>query len=549
MARAALVRRDALRIAAFGVVYALVGSLATNSYHQLILTVVPVWAVMGLAWNILSGYGGLVSFGHAAFFGLGDYPVALGQIRWGLSPWLGIPLAGLLGGAAGLLVGILTFRLRGHYFALAMLAYPLALLYVFEWLGYQELSLPMMRDAPRARLQFDDQCSYMFLALGLMLLAMLLTSLIERSRFGRCLLAIKQDEAAAEAAGIRTMTWKLRAIAVSGALAGAAGGYYAVVLLVVTPPAVFGMLVSAPALIVTMFGGVGMLWGPVLGATILVPLSEILHARLGNIVPGIQGVVYGVAIVAVTLLAPEGVYWRLRDALARRTQREPVAAATARVSAPAETSRARPQGLGALVVLDVRAVSRAFGGLQALKSVSLQVHQGEILGIIGPNGAGKTTLFNLLNGFVRPDSGQVLFEGRDLAGSRPSVVCAAEIGRTFQMVRPFARMSVLENVIIGAYVRSASDAEAEAAARLAIEQVGLSGISSRLAAGLTTRESRLLELARALAGGPKLLFLDETLAGLAAEDAEAVVDVVRALAGRGITVVIIEHTMQAIWSA
>ena len=259
-------RRQALLIAAFGIVYAVATAFAQNSYYQLIMTLVPVWAVMGLAWNVLSGYSGFVSFGHAAFFGLGAYSLALAQIHWGLSPWLGIPLAGVVGAFAGLVVGFPTFRLRGHYFALAMLAYPLALLYVFEWLGYQELTLPMQREAPLAYMQFEDHRVYAWLALALMLGAMVLTGLIERSRFGMSLLAIKQDEAAAEAAGIRTLAWKLRAITLSGAMAGTIGGLYAVVLLVVTPPAVFGMLVSAQALIVAMFGGVGTLWGPIIGA-------------------------------------------------------------------------------------------------------------------------------------------------------------------------------------------------------------------------------------------------------------------------------------------
>jgi branched-chain amino acid transport system permease protein len=290
-------RRQALLIAAFGIVYAVATAFAQNSYYQLIMTLVPVWAVMGLAWNMLSGYSGFVSFGHAAFFGLGAYSVALAQIHWGLSPWLGIPLAGLVGALAGLVVGFPTFRLRGHYFALAMLAYPLALLYVFEWLGYQELTLPMQREAPLKYMQFEDHRIYAWLALALMLGAMTLTGLLERSRFGMSLLAIKQDEAAAEAAGIRTLAWKLKAITLSGAMAGTIGGFYAVLLLVVTPTAVFGMLVSAQALIVAMFGGVGTLWGPVIGAVILVPLSELLHAKLGNVIPGIQGVVYGIAIV------------------------------------------------------------------------------------------------------------------------------------------------------------------------------------------------------------------------------------------------------------
>jgi branched-chain amino acid transport system ATP-binding protein/branched-chain amino acid transport system permease protein len=538
-------RRQALLIVAFGIVYAVVTAFAENSYYQLIMTVVPVWAVMGLAWNVLSGYSGLVSFGHAAFFGLGAYSLALAQIHWGLSPWLGIPLAGVVGALAGLLVGFPTFRLRGHYFALAMLAYPLALLYVFEWLGYQELTLPMQRDAPLKYMQFEDHRIYAWLALALMIGAMVLTGLLERSRFGMSLLAIKQDEAAAEAAGIRTLAWKLKAITLSGAMAGTIGGFYAVVLLVVTPPAVFGMLVSAQALIVAMFGGVGTLWGPVIGAVILVPLSELLHAKLGNVIPGIQGVVYGIAIVAVILLAPEGVFWKVKDLMLRRRAGRNSDDAQVVGTASAVLAQLPLREKRGAVVFEVRNVSKAFGGLQAVRDVSMKVVNGEILGIIGPNGAGKTTFFNLLNGFIRPDRGQILLEGRDIVGARPYEICAAGVGRTFQVVRPFRRMTVLENVVVGAYVHVVSDREARANAEAALVQVGLERDAQLLAGSLSNKQLRLLELARALAGKPKVLLLDETLAGLGGNEVGEVIALVRGLAARGVTIVIIEHTMQA----
>ena len=203
--------RSLLPIIVFTALYAAVSLSVTNSYYQLVMTLVPVWAVFGLSWNLLSGYTGLISFGHAAFFGIGAYAVALGQIYFDLSPWVMIPLAAMLGGIAGLLIGFPTFRLQGHYFALAMLAYPLAILYVFEWLGFQEVTLPIKRDNPIAYMQFADPRLYTLLALAMLLGTILLTRAVERSRFGMALLAIKQNEAAAEAAGINTLAWKLRA--------------------------------------------------------------------------------------------------------------------------------------------------------------------------------------------------------------------------------------------------------------------------------------------------------------------------------------------------
>lgn len=546
-------QRSLQAMAAFAAVYALVTFFVKDSYYQLMLTLVLVWATFGLSWNLLSGYTGLVSFGHAAFFGLGAYTTALGHMHLGLSPYIMIPVAGLIGGLSGLAVGLPTFRLRGHYFALAMLAYPLALLYVFEWLGYQEVTLPMMRENPAAYMQFEDHRIYTFMALGMLMAVMLLTRWIERTRFGMALLSIKQNEAAAEAAGIDTYRWKLKAITLSGAIAGMVGAFYAVVLLVVTPISVFGMLVSAQALVVTMFGGVGTVWGAVIGSAILIPIAETLHAELGSVLPGIQGVIYGAAVTAVILLAPEGLYWKVRDKLRLRAAPQPVVRAASDTvvsqgSGPAPVERSAAQRAAAEsgeVILEVRGLSKNFGGLKAVEDVSFKVRKGMILGIIGPNGAGKTTAFNLLNGFLPPSVGEVLLDGRNIVGLAPHEVCALGVGRTFQIMRPFMRMSVAENVVVGAYVRAATDDEARRLADEAIAKVGLTHIAGRIASELTSKELRLMELARALAGQPRLLLLDETLAGLGQAEAEELILVLRRLAADDITIVIIEHTMQA----
>src|SRR5687767_2676682 len=362
--------RSLVAIGAFAAAYLALGLLVRNQYYQLMLTLVLVWAIMGVSWNVFSGYSGLVSFGHASFFGLGAYTVTLLFVHAGITPWIGVPAGMLAGAAAGVVIGYPTFRLRGVYFALAMLAYPLALLYIFEWLGYQEVPLPMKRESPAAYMQFTDHRAYVVIALAMLVAALLVSLRIERSRFGLSLTAIKQNEWAAEASGFDALRWKMKAIMVSGAIAAAAGGFYAVVLLIVTPLTVFGMLTSAQALIVTLFGGVATVWGPVVGAVILIPLAEILHAELGDKIPGINGVVFGAAIVAVILVAPEGIVPRLRDALARR--KEPRAAPQPVVQVPVVSRAAMGKSAGG-TVLEVRNLSRAFGGLKAVQDVSFEV--------------------------------------------------------------------------------------------------------------------------------------------------------------------------------
>ena len=535
---AARLKRDSLVLAVACALYLALAAMVHNSYQQLLLTLIPIWAVAGLSWNVISGMSGLVSFGHAAFFGIGAYTVTLALVYWHLTPWIGIPLGMILGAVAAGLIGLPTFRLRGHYFALAMLAYPLAILYVLEYLGFQEVPLPMHRQHPALFLQFNDPRLSTLVAVGLLALAMIAAMLVENSRFGLALLAIRQNELAAEAAGLDTWRWKMRAMVASGAMGAAAGGLYACVLLVVTPDSVFGVIVSAQALVVTLFGGVATVWGPLIGAAVLVPLAETLNAKLGNIVPGIQGVVYGGAIIAVMLAAPEGIFWTIRDRFFRPIAAPPLPQP---VRSPPP---ARAPGHGTL--LEVKNLSKSFGGLHAVEEVSFSVSAGEILGIIGPNGAGKTTLFNLLNGVLAADAGSARLAGEQLAGRRVHQIARRGVGRTFQVVRSFPRLPLLDNVIVAAYGAGLGDEAALAASMGALETVGLAERARRPAGQLTNKELRLMELARALAGNPRLLLLDETLAGLAHEECDELLSVLQQLRARGMTIVIIEHTMHAL---
>ena len=411
-------RRNLTALAVLAVAYLVVMTFVTNSYYQLILTLVPVWALFGVSWNILSGYAGQLSFGHASFFGLGAYTVTLALVHFNITPWLGIPLGMAVGALAAALIGSVTFRLRGHYFALSMLAYPLAILYVMQYLGFQEVSIPMHREHALTFMEFSDPRVYTLIAVGLLVGGVVVTLIIENSRFGLALLAIRQNELAAEAAGINARLWKMRALVVSGMMAAAAGGFYARVLVVVTPDSVFGLLVSAQAVVVTLFGGVAAVWGPVIGAAILVPLAETLQAELGTYLPGIQGVVYGLAIIAIMLLSPDGLFWTIRDRWFGQKAPDPIPdlEALALPVRPASAHAGAP-------LLEVEGLSRAFGGLQAVSEVSFSIAEGEILGIIGPNGAGKTTLFNLLNGVLPADAGSARLAGEPMLGRKTFEVC------------------------------------------------------------------------------------------------------------------------------
>jgi ABC-type branched-subunit amino acid transport system ATPase component/ABC-type branched-subunit amino acid transport system permease subunit len=539
MGTAEKLRRDLPMLFGIAVIYLAVSWFVPNSYYQLILTLVPIWAAFGVSWNILSGYGGQLSFGHASFFGVGGYCTTLALVYWGLTPWLGIPLGVAMGAVAALIIGTPTFRLRGHYFALAMLAYPLAILYFMEYFGFQEVSLPMHREHPVFYLQFADPRYFTIVAVVLLVLSVIACILVENSRFGLALLAIRQNELAAEAAGIDARTWKMRALMVSGMIAAGAGGLYACVELVVTPDSVFGLLVSAQPVVMTLFGGVASLWGPVIGAAVLVPLSKLLDAYAPDNLRGIQGVVYGTAVIAIILAAPDGLFWTIRDRFFKPKPPVPLPAPS-----PVANAAMGPEVSGTALMI-VEDLSKSFGGLRAVSNVSFTINAGEILGIIGPNGAGKTTLFNLLNGVLPADAGTAILAGESMLGKKVHQVCQMGVGRTFQVVRSFPRLPLIDNVIVGAYGAGLSDQEAADEAIRALHRTGLAAQAGLSAGQLSNKQLRLMELARALAGRPRLLLLDETLAGLGREECGDVLNVLHRLRQEGMTIGIIEHTMHA----
>jgi branched-chain amino acid transport system permease protein len=539
--------REWLAIAAVVAVGLVLSFAVTERYHHRVLTLVFLWATMGLAWNIISGYAGQISFGHQAFFGIGAYVTVLLAAKLKLTPWLG-----MLGGVgvavlAAVLIGTPTFRLAGIYFGLATLAYPLIFRIVMDYLGYQEVAIPMMREQPGLFMQFSEPRYFDLLALGILAATLVLSRIIETSRLGYSLRAIKENEQAAEAMGVDSFRCKMIAYMLSAAPAAVAGAVYAhAILFVVTPEAVFGVLVIVQTLTVCLVGGAGTLWGPIIGAAIMIPVSEILDTTVGDRLPGIQGVVYGAALMAVMMYAPEGLYWRVRSMILARTRRSLGAARPAPTAAEVHaTTPAVPAGARS-VLMDVRGISKSFLGLQALSDVSFDVREGEILGIIGPNGAGKTTLFNVLNGFLLAEHGEVHWLGKSITGLQPHVICRLGIGRTFQVMRLFPHLTVLENVMVGAFAHGASPDRARVSSLAALDLVGLADRADVVPTGLTTLELRLMELARCLATRPRLILLDEPLAGLSTDGVELMALMIRRARAAGVTVAIIEHTIHAL---
>jgi branched-chain amino acid transport system permease protein len=531
-------------------------SYFVNAYYQLIVSLALIWAILAVAWNLFCGYTGLVSFGHAMYWGIGAYCVGIGMTEFGLSPLLSIPVGVMLAMIAAVIIGIPTLRLSGAYFGLAMLAYPLTMMSFFTWSGYREVFLP----PPSSHwydLQFRNPFFFILLAAVALSAAFVIHVRIHYSRLGACLRAIRQSESAAEASGINTWACKLRASIISAGVAAVAGGLYALALGVITTDSAFGFMVSAQAVVLPLFGGAGSPWGPVIGAGILVPSAEFLHATLGDRLPGISGLVYGIALIGIVLTAPEGLYWTFKDFVARwKARTQPLAPRLAGIESPPMQVSDLPRSSDELVarrtppkpgerVLHVSGLHHSFGGVHALGGIELTVLAGAIHCVIGPNGAGKTTLFNVLNGFLKPTSGTVTHHGVSILGNRPHTICKMGIARTFQVPRVFSRMTVLENVLIGAYVVERDDDNATRLAQSALRQVRLDYRAHDTVANLTTYEVRLLELARALASQPEVILIDEVFAGIGKAEALEIESLLLTLRKNGLVIVIIEHTMES----
>lgn len=515
------------------------------AFYESFLYVVFHWVVLATSWNILSGYSGYFSFGHGAFFGIGVYTTAVMAGKFGVPFVWTLPAAAAISALGGMALGAVVFRvrrLRGELFALLTLAvgYVLATLALNTPVDggpgvyLSAVALPALGPSPAS--------SFYLMALALALVTLWLARWIWFSRFGTGLFAIHDDEDVAEVAGVPTYRYKLLAFGLSCALAAVAGGIHAVFVSYVTVGETFSIIVPLNVVLMSVLGGAAHWFGPAVGATLI---TAMLFAFSAGDVAVVGRAAMGLILILVILFMPGGI-------LGRFTRRKPL-----ETTPGPEVSTHKPSGEGAgksntaltgEVLLSLREVSKSFSGLQALANVEMQVRRGEILGLVGPNGSGKSTLINVVSGHYRADGGSIRFLGEELLGRPAHRIARVGIARTYQIPRPFARMSVLENVSLAAMFGHAG-LDRRQAEREAWRCLAFTGLDARALARpdeLNLHQRKFLELARALASRPSLIFLDEVLSGLTPGEIEDAIRMVRAIRDEGATIVFVEHVMRAV---
>ncbi len=507
-------------------------------------------AIVTLGLVVLTGFGGMTSFGQATFMAFGAYATALLTTQAGWSPWLALPVSLLAAGLGAALIGALTLRLSGHYLALATIAWSVSFFYLFgnlDALGRNDgiSGLPPLQIGS---VVLSDSRSFYPVVWIAVALALLGTRNLLDSRVGRAIRALRGGGTAASF-GVRLTATRMLAFVYAAVLAGLAGWLYAHMQRSVNPSP-FGLNASIEYLLMAVLGGVATLPGALLGAGVVTVVND----RLQDILPrllGTQGnyetIVFGVLLVWMLQTSPEGLWPRLRRS---RPLRSPIAGAGS-ASLP---SRALPAaGSPVLVATGLR---KTFGGLVAVDDFSLGLDGATIVGLIGPNGAGKSTLFDLLTGVAKPTAGRIEFLGQRLNGFSPAAAARLGLARSFQHVKLVPGMSALENVALGAHLRGKSGAIAAllrldraeerrlfAEARRQLTRLGLAEHAGKPADSLALGQQRLVEIARALCLDPVLLLLDEPAAGLRHAEKLELAACLRGLQAQGMTILVVEHDM------
>jgi branched-chain amino acid transport system permease protein len=510
-------------------------------------------ALVAMGLVLLTGVGGLTSFGQAAFCGFGAYTTAVLTTAYGVSPWLTLPLALLVSGIAAVLLGIVTVRLSGHYLPLGTIAWGIALFYLFsklEFLGRNDgiSGIPPLTIGPLKML--DPGTIYFAIWIAVILCAVLTMNLLD-SRTGRAIRALRRGHIAAEAFGVQTPRAKLLVFIYAAVLAGLSGWLYAHFQRAANPTP-FGAQAGIEYLFIAVVGGAGYVWGSVLGAAIVVVLKEILQSYLPAVFGGqgqLEIIVFGIMLVVLLQLAPTGVWPWLMSLMPFDIGRKRPDVSVAALA------HARP-ALQPGPLLQIDRARKAFGGVIAVNNVSFDVQAREIVALIGPNGAGKSTTFNLITGVLTSSGGTVSLLGKTIDNAPPQEVVKLGVARTFQHVKLVPDMTVLENVAIGAHLRGhagaiasmlrldrADEAKLLAEAARQIERVGLSDQINQLAGSLSLGQQRIVEIARALCVDPILLLLDEPAAGLRHMEKQRLASLLRQLRDGGMSVLLVEHDM------
>jgi ABC-type branched-subunit amino acid transport system ATPase component/ABC-type branched-subunit amino acid transport system permease subunit len=510
-------------------------------------------ALVAMGLVLLTGVGGLTSFGQAAFCGFGAYTTAVLTTAYGVSPWLTLPASLIVSGAAAVVLGLVTVRLSGHYLPLGTIAWGLGLFYLFsklEFLGRND-GISGIPPLSIGTLKMIDPGTIYFAIWTAVLIAALLTMNLLDSRIGRAIRALRRGHVAAEAFGVQTPRTKLLVFIYAAVLAGLSGWLYAHFQRAINPTP-FGVQTGIEYLFIAVVGGAGYVWGGVLGAAIVVILKEVLQSYLPLLLHGegqLETIVFGILLVALLQLAPQGVWpWLMSRLPFRPARKHPYTslALPPRTRAPGSPS----------VLLEVDKARKQFGGVIAVNDVSFDVQAREIVALIGPNGAGKSTTFNLITGVLRATSGSLSVLGRKIHNVAPQEIVRLGISRTFQHVKLVPDMTVLENVAIGAHQRGhagtlssmfrldrADEARLLAEAARQIDRVGLTEQIDQPAGSLSLGQQRIVEIARALCADPMLLLLDEPAAGLRHMEKQQLAALLRELRDGGMSVLLVEHDM------
>jgi branched-chain amino acid transport system permease protein len=508
------------------------GFAPVNDYalHILVQTASYAVAVFGL--TIVLGMCGQINLAQAAFFGLGAYAVGLGTADLHLSFWIALALGAVVAAAMGAVLGMATLRLGGHYLAMVTISFQqIVTLILVNWIpvthgpdGVGNIQRPAMFASAHA---FLVVCVLAMAGIGY------LVWLLPQTRLGRAMRALRDNELAAMVTGIPVYRVKVAAFALSALLGGIGGGLFAGGFAYVSPDQ-FSFAESIVFMTMTLLGGVASPVGALIGTGLLIVLPESL--RFLKSVPGLYLAIYGLSIIAIIRFMPEGIWGFVQQ----RVRRWRPAAAFAM---PPTELVLTPARVESAIILEVDHLAKHFGGLKAVDGVSFGVRRGGVHALIGPNGSGKTTTLNVLSGIYVASAGRIVLAGRDLTHLPPHQRTAAGLGRTFQNIRLFRSMTALENVVIGAEESGHPAGAVVERARSALAFVGLEPRAQQRVTDFSYGHQRLIEIARALAGNPTLLLLDEPAAGLNSTEKLGLHDLLRRVADKGLTILIIDHDM------